>query len=121
MSFSSGPGVRHQLGWQKVTVTMAVMSAQMRANVDKLLRSLDRYDPENSATLEHRPRRQNAYDLEANLAILKSYQFSLAFFQSTVPAQTSLPHTGFTLCKCMTDQAHQEKLPSDRSCTSGNY
>lgn len=40
------------------------------------------------------------------------YQFNPAFFQTTVTAQillkalTNLPHTDFTLCKCMIDQAH---------------
>ncbi|XP_074990635.1 eukaryotic translation initiation factor 3 subunit K isoform X2 [Calonectris borealis] len=60
---------------------------QMRANVGKLLRGIDRY------------------------------QFNPAFFQTTVTAQillkalTNLPHTDFTLCKCMIDQAHQEERP----------
>ncbi|OWK51046.1 Eukaryotic translation initiation factor 3 subunit K [Lonchura striata] len=59
---------------------------QMRANVGKLLRGIDRYNPENLATLE--PYRggagakENAYDLEANLAVLKLYQFNPAFFQT---------------------------------------
>ena len=53
--------------------------------------------------------KENAYDLEANLAVLKLYP---AFLQTTVTAQillkalTNLPHTDFTLCKCMIDQAH---------------
>lgn len=46
------------------------------------------------------------------LAALPRYQFNPAFFQTTVTAQillkalTNLPHTDFTLCKCMIDQAH---------------
>ncbi|NXE57952.1 EIF3K factor, partial [Casuarius casuarius] len=88
---------------------------QMRANVGKLLRGIDRYNPENLATLERyveTQAKENAYDLEANLAVLKLYQFNPAFFQTTVTAQillkalTNLPHTDFTLCKCMIDQAH---------------
>ncbi|EPY73909.1 hypothetical protein CB1_002472005 [Camelus ferus] len=76
------------------------------------------YSPENLATLEHyveTQAKENAYDLEANLAILKLYQFNPAFFQTTVTthillkALTNLPHTNFTLCKCMMDQAHQEE------------
>ncbi|EGV93019.1 Eukaryotic translation initiation factor 3 subunit K, partial [Cricetulus griseus] len=75
-----------------------------------------RYNPENLATLERyveTQAKENAYDLEANLAVLKLYQFNPAFFQTTVTAQillkalTNLPHTDFTLCKCMIDQAHQ--------------
>ncbi|XP_015706543.1 eukaryotic translation initiation factor 3 subunit K [Coturnix japonica] len=93
---------------------------QMRANVGKLLRGIDRYNPENLATLERyveTQAKENAYDLEANLAVLKLYQFNPAFFQTTVTAQillkalTNLPHTDFTLCKCMIDQAHQEERP----------
>lgn len=44
--------------------------------------------------------------------LLPRYQFNPAFFQTTVTAQillkalTNLPHTDFTLCKCMIDQAH---------------
>ncbi|XP_015269548.1 PREDICTED: eukaryotic translation initiation factor 3 subunit K-like, partial [Gekko japonicus] len=88
---------------------------QMRANVGKLLKGIDRYNPENLATLERyveTQAKENAYDLEANLAVLKLYQFNPAFFQTTVTAQillkalTNLPHTDFTLCKCMIDQAH---------------
>ncbi|XP_044527093.1 eukaryotic translation initiation factor 3 subunit K isoform X2 [Gracilinanus agilis] len=93
---------------------------QMRANVGKLLKGIDRYNPENLATLERyveTQAKENAYDLEANLAVLKLYQFNPAFFQTTVTAQillkalTNLPHTDFTLCKCMIDQAHQETQP----------
>ncbi|CAJ0957698.1 unnamed protein product [Ranitomeya imitator] len=81
---------------------------QMRANVGKLLRGIDRYNPENLATLERyveTQAKENAYDLEANLAVLKLYQFNPAFFQTTVTTQillkalTNLPHTDFTLCK----------------------
>ncbi|NWI01577.1 EIF3K factor, partial [Tichodroma muraria] len=88
---------------------------QMRANVGKLLRGIDRYNPENLATLERyveTQAKENAYDLEANLAVLKLYQFNPAFFQTGVTAQillkalTNLPPTDFTLCKCMIDQAH---------------
>ncbi|NWW17659.1 EIF3K factor, partial [Falcunculus frontatus] len=76
---------------------------------------LHRYNPENLATLERyveTQAKENAYDLEANLAVLKLYQFNPAFFQTGVTAQillkalTNLPHTDFTLCKCMIDQAH---------------
>lgn len=47
-----------------------------------------------------------------SLVSLLRYQFNPAFFQTTVTAQillkalTNLPHTDFTLCKCMIDQAH---------------
>ncbi|KTF83453.1 hypothetical protein cypCar_00047616 [Cyprinus carpio] len=86
---------------------MATTFEQMRANVGKLLRGIDRYNPENLSTLERyvdTQARENAYDLEANLAVLKLYQFNPAYFQTTVTAQillkalTNLPHTDFTLC-----------------------
>ncbi|NXK70709.1 EIF3K factor, partial [Sylvietta virens] len=95
--------------------TNMALFEQMRANVGKLLRGIDRYNPENLATLERyveTQAKENAYDLEANLAVLKLYQFNPAFFQTGVTAQillkalTNLPHTDFTLCKCMIDQAH---------------
>ncbi|NWZ17821.1 EIF3K factor, partial [Agelaius phoeniceus] len=104
---------------------------QMRANVGKLLRGIDRYNPENLATLERyveTQAKENAYDLEANLAVLKLYQFNPAFFQTGVTAQillkalTNLPHTDFTLCKCMIDQAHTKsgvsalKIPPKFKC-----
>uniref|UniRef100_A0A2K5DID2 Eukaryotic translation initiation factor 3 subunit K n=1 Tax=Aotus nancymaae TaxID=37293 RepID=A0A2K5DID2_AOTNA len=97
-----------------------VMFEQMRANLGKLLKGIDRYNPGNLATLEcyvETQAKENAYDLEANLAVLKLYNFNPAFFQITVTVQillkalTNLPHTDFTLCKCMIDQAHQEEWP----------
>uniref|UniRef100_A0A2K5SDV3 Eukaryotic translation initiation factor 3 subunit K n=1 Tax=Cebus imitator TaxID=2715852 RepID=A0A2K5SDV3_CEBIM len=103
------------------------MFEQMRANVGKLLKGIDRYNPENLATLERyveTQAKENAYDLEANLAgwglvgsTVATSLFNPAFFQTTVTAQillkalTNLPHTDFTLCKCMIDQAHQEERP----------
>ncbi|XP_032819921.1 eukaryotic translation initiation factor 3 subunit K isoform X3 [Petromyzon marinus] len=95
---------------------MAAAFEQMRANVTVLLRGIDRYNPENLGTLERYVETQaqeNAYDLEANLAVLKLYQFNPAYFQTSVTAQillkalTNLPHTDFTLCKCLIDQVHQ--------------
>ncbi|XP_028680557.2 eukaryotic translation initiation factor 3 subunit K [Erpetoichthys calabaricus] len=108
---------------------MASSFEQMRANVGKLLRGIDRYNPENLATLERyveTQARENAYDLEANLAVLKLYQFNPAYFQTTVTAQillkalTNLPHTDFTLCKCMIDQSHQEEGPIGQILYLGN-
>ncbi|XP_049581520.1 eukaryotic translation initiation factor 3 subunit K [Syngnathus scovelli] len=103
---------------------------QMKANVAKLLRGIDRYNPENLATLERyveTQARENAYDLEANLAVLKLYQFNPAYFQTNVTSQillkalTNLPHTDFTLCKCMIDQTHQkEERPIRQILDMGN-
>uniref|UniRef100_A0A3B5LSQ6 Eukaryotic translation initiation factor 3 subunit K n=1 Tax=Xiphophorus couchianus TaxID=32473 RepID=A0A3B5LSQ6_9TELE len=108
---------------------MALTFEQMRANVGKLLRGIDRYNPENLTTLERyveTQARENAYDLEANLAVLKLYQFNPAYFQTTVTSQvllkalTNLPHTDFTLCKCMIDQTHQEERPIRQILYLGN-
>lgn len=51
--------------------------------------------------------RFNTYDLEANLAVLKLYQFNpnLLNLKIThiilIKALTNFPHTDFTLCKCL--------------------
>ncbi|XP_023572112.1 eukaryotic translation initiation factor 3 subunit K-like isoform X3 [Octodon degus] len=73
-----------------------VMFEQMKANVGKLLKGIDRYN------------------------------FNPAFFQTMVTAQillkafTNLPHTNFTLCKCMIDQTHQEVRPIHQIVHLGN-
>lgn len=51
--------------------------------------------------------RDNTYDLEANLAVLKLYQFNPSRLNMEITytilfkALTNLPHTDFTLCKCL--------------------
>ncbi|KAK3534814.1 hypothetical protein QTP86_026076, partial [Hemibagrus guttatus] len=116
------------LSW-RFLLNMATSFEQMRANVAKLLRGIDRYNPENLSTLERyveTQARENAYDLEANLAVLKLYQFNPAYFQTSVTSQillkalTNLPHTDFTLCKCMIDQPHQEERPIRQILYLGN-
>uniref|UniRef100_A0A2K5K349 CSN8/PSMD8/EIF3K domain-containing protein n=1 Tax=Colobus angolensis palliatus TaxID=336983 RepID=A0A2K5K349_COLAP len=87
---------------------------QMRTSVGKLLKGINRNNPEKLATLECYVEMQ-VKDLEANPAVLKLYQSNPAFFQTTITAQihlkalTNLPHTNFTLCKWMIGQAHQEE------------
>ncbi|XP_064484285.1 eukaryotic translation initiation factor 3 subunit K-like [Ornithodoros turicata] len=85
----------------------------MRTQVAQMLKGIDRYNPENLATLEKYVNLQateNFYDLEANLAVLKLYQFNPDSFQKDVvvkillKALTNLPHTDFVLCKCLIDQ-----------------
>ena len=72
-----------------------------------------RYHPENIATLEKYVEiqtRENAYDLEANLAVLKLYQLFPHNFnieitkQILMKALTNLPHTDFVLCKCLLNE-----------------
>lgn len=69
-----------------------------------------RYNPEHLPTLENHVQDQaknNTYDLEANLAVLKSYQFNPHLLNMEVThlillkALTNFPHTDFTLCKCL--------------------
>lgn len=69
-----------------------------------------RYNPDNLTTLEKYVEiqsRENAYDLEANLAVLKLYQLNPHRFNMDIACQillkalTNLPHTDFVLCKCL--------------------
>ena len=96
------------------------MADAMRAQVGALLKGIDRYNPENLGTLEkyiNMQAQENTYDLEANLAVLKLYQFNPMYYQTTVAGQvllkalTNLPHTDFTLCKCLIDLNKQEEEP----------
>ncbi|XP_064602393.1 eukaryotic translation initiation factor 3 subunit K-like [Liolophura sinensis] len=96
------------------------MAEAMRSHVGALLKGIDRYNPENLATLERYvdlQAKENTYDLEANLAVLKLYQFNPNYYQTTVTGQillkalTNLPHTDFALCKCLIDHIHQEEEP----------
>ncbi|GFQ86733.1 eukaryotic translation initiation factor 3 subunit K [Trichonephila clavata] len=89
------------------------MAEAMKATVASMLKGIDRYNPENLTTLEKYieiQARENAYDLEANLAVLKLYQFNPSQYRLSVvqmillKALTNLPHTDFVLCKCLIDQ-----------------
>ncbi|KFM76719.1 Eukaryotic translation initiation factor 3 subunit K, partial [Stegodyphus mimosarum] len=94
------------------------MAETMKATVASMLKGIDRYNPENLATLEKYIEIQaieNAYDLEANLAVLKLYQFNPVRYRLPVvqlilyKALTNLPHTDFVLCKCLIEQQNLEK------------
>lgn len=74
-----------------------------------------RYNPENLQTLESYvdyQSRENTYDLEANLAVLKLYQFNPQRYNSNITCQillkalTNFPHTDFVLCKCLLSEKH---------------
>ncbi|XP_046567084.1 eukaryotic translation initiation factor 3 subunit K-like [Haliotis rubra] len=99
------------------------MAEAMRATVGSLLKGIDRYNPENLATLERyvdMQARENTYDVEANLAVLKLYQFNPGYYQTEMTALillkalTNLPHTDFMLCKCLIDTARLEEEPISR-------
>merc|ERR1712038_1801757 len=85
-------------------------------SVAALLKGIDRYNPENLQTLEHYVQMQafeQTYNLGANLAVLKLYQFNPLLFKETVTCQIllkalmNLPHTDFVLCKCLIAEIHQ--------------
>ena len=72
-----------------------------------------RYNPDNLQKLERYVEMQaqeNIYDLEANLSVLRLYQFGPNFYRSNIvnlillKALTNLPHTDFVLCKCLLTQ-----------------
>jgi len=55
--------------------------------------------------------RENTYDLDANLAILKLFQFTPSDYNVDttclilLKALTNLPHADFVLCKCLLTEA----------------
>ncbi|CAH1104935.1 unnamed protein product [Psylliodes chrysocephalus] len=86
------------------------MAEGMKQTVASMLKGIERYNPDNLPTLERYVEvqsRENSYDLEANLAVLKLYQFNPLSFNVEVTCQillkalTNLPHTDFILCKCL--------------------
>lgn len=86
------------------------MATLTRADIATKLKGIERYNPENMELLVDYLDSQcknNHYDLEANLAILKLYQFNPGMFQAQVvekillKALTNLPHPDFILCKCL--------------------
>ncbi|XP_065052472.1 eukaryotic translation initiation factor 3 subunit K-like [Rhopilema esculentum] len=92
----------------------------MKESVAVFLKGIDRYNPENLSSLEHYVQMQaieNTYNLDANLAILKLYQFNPSLFKETVTCQIllkalmNLPQTDFTLCRCLISENFHE-LPS---------
>lgn len=69
-----------------------------------------RYNPEHLKVIEtyvEKQAKENSYDLEANLAVLKIYQFNPSLLDLDITylillkALTNLPHTDFVLCKCL--------------------
>lgn len=97
---------------------MAEATEAMRQTVASMLRGIERYNPENIHTLERYVElqaRDNGYDLEANLALLKLYQFNPGTYQINIACQilikalTNLPHTDFVLCKCLLGQDQMEE------------
>ncbi|CAG2175858.1 unnamed protein product [Oppiella nova] len=105
------------------------MAEQMQHKIKQMLRGIDRvllticvsvlsYNPDNLDELERYVTRQsqdNYYDLEANLAVLKLYQFNPSqtkkqtVIKILLKALTALPNTDFVLCKCLIDSTLLEE------------
>jgi len=94
------------------------MADDMKAAVGALLKGIDRYNPKNLEMFEQYVDRQctdNTYDLEANLALLKLYQFNPGEYNAAVTqkillkAITNLPHTDIILCKCLLAPENMEE------------
>ncbi|KAB0799252.1 hypothetical protein PPYR_07132 [Photinus pyralis] len=96
------------------------MAEAMKQTVASMLKGIERYNPDNLPTLERYVEiqsRENAYDLEANLAVLKLYQFNPQFFNIDITCQillkalTNFPHTDFILCKCLLNERQLAEEP----------
>ncbi|XP_023244905.1 eukaryotic translation initiation factor 3 subunit K isoform X2 [Copidosoma floridanum] len=86
------------------------MAESMKQKLVEMLKGIERYNPDNLETLEQYVKIQvseNAYDLDANLAVLKLYQLNPHHFDRDITcmillkALTNLPHTDLILCKCL--------------------
>ncbi|EDW72049.1 uncharacterized protein Dwil_GK10740 [Drosophila willistoni] len=78
--------------------------------IQEMLGCIERYNPDHLKILESYVQDQaknNTYDLEANLAVLKLYQFNphMLNFEITytilLKCLTNLPHTDFVMAKCL--------------------
>jgi len=94
------------------------MADTMRPEITSMLQGIERYNPDNLQKLEHYVElqaKENTYDLEANLSVLRLYQFGPTLYRSNIvnlillKALTNLPHTDFVLCKCLLTQDHLEE------------
>jgi translation initiation factor 3 subunit K len=82
----------------------------LRTEVTMFLSTVERYNSNNLPKFERYVQLQvseNLYDLEANLAILKLYQFFPNLYKPDIlywillKAISNLPHTDFVLCRCL--------------------
>ncbi|CAH1724427.1 hypothetical protein AGLY_012578 [Aphis glycines] len=95
------------------------MAEAMRQTVASLLQGIERYNPQHLSTLEHYVEvqsQENTYDLEANLAVLKIYQFHHDYnlditVQIMLKAITNFPHSDFVLCKCLLNEKLCQEAP----------
>lgn len=90
------------------------MAELTKEDVANKLKGIERYNPLHTGILTEYLDAQcknNQYDLEANSAILKLYQFNPGLFKSEVvekillKALTNLPHPDFILCELLIDSS----------------
>lgn len=102
---------------------------EAKEHIATLLRGIDRYNPGNVTSLEKYVElqvKENVYDCEANLAVLKLYQFNPTYYQTNVTikillkAIANLPHTDFALCKYLIDPEKLREAPVSHVVTLGN-
>lgn len=86
--------------------------------ITEMLHGINRYNPENLSILEKHVDWQvqsGTYDLHANLAVLKLYQFNPSYFQKDTVCQillkalANIPCPDFSLCTSLIDQSQQEE------------
>ncbi|XP_067623643.1 eukaryotic translation initiation factor 3 subunit K [Eurosta solidaginis] len=89
---------------------MVKMENGQSQTIQEMLGCIERYNPDHLKTLEayvEDQAKSNTYDLEANLAVLKLYQFNphMLNFDITytilLKCLTNLPHTDFVMAKCL--------------------
>ncbi|XP_011178571.1 eukaryotic translation initiation factor 3 subunit K [Zeugodacus cucurbitae] len=89
---------------------MVKMENGQSQTIQEMLGCIERYNPDHLKTLEayvEDQAKNNTYDLEANLAVLKLYQFNphMLNFDITytilLKCLTNLPHTDFVMAKCL--------------------
>ena len=85
----------------------------IKSALTDMLKGIERYNPDNIATLERYvdvQAKEIGYDLEANLALLKLYQFNHGLQNISyvgkilLKAITNLPHSDYIVCKSLLSQ-----------------
>jgi len=96
---------------------MSLEMMESKINLPRMLAGIERYNPMNLPKLESFVEyqvKEGCYNLEANLAVLKHYQFIPSKFNSDIclkiliKALTNMPKADFILCKCLIDPAFFE-------------
>jgi len=89
-----------------------IMGDSKKVKIRNMLRGIELYNPNNIGELQEYLNEQcaeNTYDLEANLAILRLYQFNTnqidkkAIINILLKTLTALPNPDFILCKSLID------------------